>query len=84
MPTPKMRFIMLCEYSGDRHSNPLHQFPSMEAAGPFDTSAEATAYEVMHRFKGCKQHSIVPLSPPTRRILHNHITYEVPIPDANP
>lgn len=55
-------FILLCEYTGDRHSNPLREFPPMEAAGPFPTTAEAVAYEAEHRYEGCQQHSIVPIT----------------------
>lgn len=59
-----MTVILLCEYVGDRHSNPLRQFPPMEAAGPFDDEMKAYEYEEQHRYSGCQKHSVIPISPP--------------------
>lgn len=56
-----MKYILLCEYDGGRHSNPLKKFPDMEAIGPFDTPEEAADYGDTHEYEGCVTHSIVPL-----------------------
>jgi hypothetical protein len=54
-------FVIVCEYSGSRHSNPLHLHPDIEVVGPFDDYEAAVNYEAGHRYEGCERHSLVPL-----------------------
>lgn len=54
-------YIFLCKYDGHRHSNPLMLFPPLEAVGPFKYE-DAIAYEETHRYEGCREHSIVPIT----------------------
>lgn len=56
-----MRVVVLCEYDGPRHSNPVREFPNKEVVGPFGTIQEAAEYEETHRFEGCENHSIIPM-----------------------
>ena len=53
-------FVVICEYEGHRHSNPLELYPPIEAIGPFEYK-EAIEYEAEHRYEGCSKHSVVPL-----------------------
>lgn len=54
-------FVMLCEYEGNRHINPMNNFPNIEVIGPFKQVEHATEYEREHRYEGCKKHSIAPM-----------------------
>lgn len=60
-----MKYVMVCDYEGDRASDPLKEFGGSEAFGPFDSYQELIDWEPFHRGEGCVSHSVCPILEPS-------------------